>query len=992
MTIALAMMRAGIRRAQKLTRPNPEILEIRIHGVQNTPPAEMLETEPENVRRRLGDDLGSFWYRMKDVPQPGITETEAFSWGAQARTGGGGALAATGRAIVHVGWFLLLPYALANLAYWTRRIGSQPTAGSKSWDGASGAATVRVFGLLLTLIAVAAFSSVAVDLVAIQCFQNGTQVCAALPTVFDGLRELDRDSRAALLGIVPILTIVVLYAIGRSGRVHFEERVKEFGRDLGNENQAEPGRPLLATRGFWAIARIGQTSEWLHVAASVTLVLILLALDAAYVNVDGCFRGPVSTVTTDCITAGWEHQLAAWFVIGGFALMIVIVTLVSLASHTPEKPNWLGELIVRMSRPKVATSSSTTGSNATTAPSSAEIRTSWKRGAAMACLVLAIAGYLAWTILAFLPVTRQEPDGPGFIGLIVTPIVLVVLAIFLALAGVGWRALSHQTAWRWVSGILLSLGAATVLLSHVDLSPFIDLSGILGIGAEDLPWVFVWAAVTCIVLHLIVAWATSGNNQHEAWRGQGPAVAMILALFASMALSSLLVLGVASWLGRPVEEVPQEGIYRTPGAPVTDDVWNTPDAYERFAVLLTAITLLMIVVVLFAVSANLLRFIRFSLPMLTPHDDYQDPEKVGGVDEPDSKYPHRVKFPEGTVRRRSIVRRSSHMLHRGEPLFGWLAVFAAVGFLSLSSTTVFNEVKEWVSKLGEGLTTDIRVASTAILVAIAVAAVAAVATQAAASSERPLGVFWDVVAFFPRAGHPFAPPCFGERVVPELSARTKTWMNDPAATKPRAVIFTAHSMGSTISAATLFALRGEKIEAGPLTGGEITERIAMLSYGTQLRAYFSRFFPSVFGPKVLGVPGVRGPSLWRRDPWSRQVRDEFDLDAKKTQTPELEPGQTPEPKPAPQSELPGSALTLTAILGAKDGEVPRWRSLWRRTDYLGFPAYGYRGKANPIDRGASESAPATYLWRIATHSNYLGTAQFLRARDELVDELRHPSD
>ena len=65
--------------------------------------------------------------------------------------------------------------------------------------------------------------------------------------------------------------------------------------------------------------------------------------------------------------------------------------------------------------------------------------------------------------------------------------------------------------------------------------------------------------------------------------------------------------------------------------------------------------------------------------------------------------------------------------------------------------------------------------------------------------------------------------------------------------------------------------------------------------------------------------------------------------------------------------------------------MPRWRNLWRRTDYLGFPVYGYRDDGNPVDRGTTESAPSSYLWRIARHSDYLGTTQYLLARDELVD-------
>jgi len=241
--------------------------------------------------------------------------------------------------------------------------------------------------------------------------------------------------------------------------------------------------------------------------------------------------------------------------------------------------------------------------------------------------------------------------------------------------------------------------------------------------------------------------------------------------------------------------------------------------------------------------------------------------------------------------------------------------------------------------------------------------------NAASSGERPLGVFWDVVAFFPRAGHPFAPPCFAERTVPELAEHTRAFLGATKADgrdvlHKRAVIMTAHSMGSAISAATILALRGEKVPGGPLKGELLTDRIAFLSFGSQLRGYFSRFFPSVFGYRVLGVPGLVAPSLWRPDPWEAQVVREFALD----------------PFPPPEVFTPES---LSRMLSANDPGRSRWRNLWRRTDYLGFPVFSYRTTGNPIDRGATETAPG-YMWKVATHSDYLGVEQIDLVRRELA--------
>ena len=109
----------------------PRVLEVRVHGIANAPPADMLLTEPDGVVKAEGDALGSFWQRKGADPanaSSGLAEhrVEAYSWGNQARTGGS-ALALIGRAFVHLGWLFILPFALCNLAYWSRRSIPGPT-------------------------------------------------------------------------------------------------------------------------------------------------------------------------------------------------------------------------------------------------------------------------------------------------------------------------------------------------------------------------------------------------------------------------------------------------------------------------------------------------------------------------------------------------------------------------------------------------------------------------------------------------------------------------------------------------------------------------------------------------------------------------------------------------------------------------------------------------------------------------------------------------
>ncbi|MGC0333679.1 hypothetical protein RKD23_006669 [Streptomyces sp. SAI-170] len=107
-----------------------------------------------------------------------------------------------------------------------------------------------------------------------------------------------------------------------------------------------------------------------------------------------------------------------------------------------------------------------------------------------------------------------------------------------------------------------------------------------------------------------------------------------------------------------------------------------------------------------------------------------------------------------------------------------------------------------------------------------------------ASARRTIGILWDVGTFWPRAAHPFAPPCYAERAVPDLTWRMTSWTR---ATGGRLVI-SGHSQGSVLAAAAVWQL-------SPADRG----RVALLTYGSPLERLYGRWFPAHFGPAALGA-------------------------------------------------------------------------------------------------------------------------------------------
>ncbi|WP_406044171.1 hypothetical protein OG799_06820 [Micromonospora sp. NBC_00898] len=115
-----------------------------------------------------------------------------------------------------------------------------------------------------------------------------------------------------------------------------------------------------------------------------------------------------------------------------------------------------------------------------------------------------------------------------------------------------------------------------------------------------------------------------------------------------------------------------------------------------------------------------------------------------------------------------------------------------------------------------------------------------------AEFRRYVGVVWDLGTFWPRAAHPFAPPCYAERAVPELAKRI-CYLSERHA----GVLLTGHSHGSVLLAATVLQLPPR-----------VRQRVALLTYGSPLDRLYARLFPAYLGRDVLHEVGARIDWRW----------------------------------------------------------------------------------------------------------------------------------
>jgi hypothetical protein len=884
----------------------PSTLELRIHGIRNTPPNELLRSgnrslKPDDVELAWGDELAGF-YRAKTGTGTGAATgaataagaganggsprvVEAYSWGRLARFTGVGMAGRIADATVRTAWFLLMPFGLTNAAYWSRPLPAVQPAESDPWPGPAaprmdyaegtprghdGAGRIRLFALVLTLYFVVTVAVVSMDLIAVQCFPadvpgQADRVCSALPPFLDGLAGWTRGQRIAVFALMPIVAVGLLAAIAYLARTRFHPRPH-----LGNGAPDVPGTgveaqtviPTLMIPDLWEAHREIRYNGLLHVWAALASVAAIIAWDGFWIRIDAASCGSLGTFFTQCVPQVAPERigptgiamLAAW-ILGAGAVVAAGMETVRKSSDNPDLPSRDGSPLM--------------GPIATGAVASAVV-------AVLACVLPGAAG------------ASGAPDG--------------------GVPGVG------------IPARMLGLGTAPAGLMFV-----------------------------MLVLILTMSWLRRQGSDKRTlgWRGKGSAVFSTLALGAATILSCAIVGAATTVLQRNLERraATDDGMWRF--GPVAGDVLIPPSVFSLFSGLLLA------VIVAGAAAWGLCSW-RAVRSMTWNTQEAAVTDLLAAYDAPPP-------LPQQKAAGRKLVaaRRTASLAHRAEAVVSLLAILI---FLGLLSALILGTFKDWWNT-GWAAGVYGLIESMGVLgLAAAGATIVGLAVMSAKPNSRPMALLWDLMCFMPKTAHPFGPPSYGERAVPEFAARIAAWLDGadgaPQPAKTGTVAISAHSLGAVIAVSALFHLKSTRPDL-PFN------RIGLLTYGTQLRSYFGRFFPELLGPAVLATAPVARIKLTAAG------------------SPDDERMVTGDP--SVQFDV-----NLSHILGAG---THRWVNLYRKTDYLGFPVlYMGPGGAENVgtDPYAQEMDPFTYQFLVVSHSDYLQAPQYVAAIAAVVNALPAP--
>ncbi|GAA0903022.1 hypothetical protein [Virgisporangium aurantiacum] len=232
-----------------------QFIELRIHGVSNTPPEKMLsdsDREIPMIRLHFGDEQTGF-YRRASEPDGAPVLTEAYSWG-QLTSG-----QQAKKDVLRAGWALLFPFALANVALWAGPVRA------RRWADHAEAFLVRLFAIGLTMTMMMAVAGVGMDQVGWQCRDGCPRAVPGTTFLQSGF--LSHGLRPVAVGaLAPIVVLLLLWLLARRSFAY------EATVPASRPPDAPGGASPLQHASFWSgdgqVRRLGA----LHAAAALIAV------------------------------------------------------------------------------------------------------------------------------------------------------------------------------------------------------------------------------------------------------------------------------------------------------------------------------------------------------------------------------------------------------------------------------------------------------------------------------------------------------------------------------------------------------------------------------------------------------------------------------------------------------------------------------------------------------------------------------------------------
>jgi len=431
-------------------------------------------------------------------------------------------------------------------------------------------------------------------------------------------------------------------------------------------------------------------------------------------------------------------------------------------------------------------------------------------GLHLAAALATVAGVLAWTVHRTLAPSHDDPWNTLLRGASVAVVGLVLVA------------LAASTSGRWQNPLLLSLAGVAFVGALVD-ACLIGPTKKAPDFVSGMRWVATgtYTLVVLAILLTVLVVLVGGGQQSDSFVKFGPAFVLAFGFIIVNAIGALIIMRLGAWLNFPAIRA-------------TDQ----PDERERYLYTFidSAAVWCMIAGIAVVLVFGLVAILKWRgkgkgdnsailgeyPPPAAPLDVWArtpDPEHLTSDDNGWLGKVARARF--------------FAKLPRKLDLFILLIVLACTATLITVAALYF-----W---------TDVSVEPRSLVATIASSAAVAAPLALVAlmrwgwksdAARRHIGIVWDVITFWPRAYHPFAPPCYAERAVPELQWRL--WHLQCQDAK---IVIAAHSQGSVIAAAALLQQPHRK------PGSDV----GLLTFGCPLDTLYKWAFPAYFNDDAFGV-------------------------------------------------------------------------------------------------------------------------------------------